>query len=211
MSLTKTTFGHTLRHVYFGFGITLQGGGTLLSVHIIHLMRSINPDTLSGLQNAALSALKAGASELDIHISSDGGNNDQAFAAYHFLRSLPVPVTMHCIGTVESMAVIVFLGAKTRNIVPHGKVKIHPMHWGFPAGTVDHDRLSEYVASLDFDAKRYADIFEERTSGAKVTVDVRGHLAGKARLLDATGAVDAGIATAISDAVVPANAIRWWV
>lgn len=78
-------------------------------------------------------------------------------------------------------------------------------------GAVDHDRLAEFVESLDFDAKRYADIFEERTANAKTAVDVRGHLAGKAKLLDAAGAVDAGIATTISDAVVPAEAVRWWV
>jgi ATP-dependent protease ClpP protease subunit len=174
-------------------------------------MRSINADTLAGLQNVTLSALQQGATELQIHISSDGGSNDQGFAAYHFLRSLPVPLTMHCIGNVESMAVVMFLAGKNRLIVPHGKIKIHPMHWGFPGGTVDHDRLSEYVASLDFDAKRYADIFEEQTNGAKEPVDVRAHLAGQAKLLDATAAVAAGIATGIADAAVPAIAVRWWV
>ena len=182
-----------------------------MSLHTIHFMRSINADTLIGLQNVALSALKQGATELAIHVSSDGGTNDQGFAAYHFLRSLPVPITMHCIGIVESMAVILFLAADNRQMVPHGKVKIHPMHWGFNAGAVDHDRLAEYVVSLDFDANRYADIFEERTKGSKQPVDVRGHLAGKAKVLDATGALEGGIATGISDAIVPKEATRWWV
>src|SRR5712692_7325172 len=136
-----------------------------MSLHVIHFMRSINPETLAGLQNVALSALNNGATEIRIHISSEGGNNDQAFAAYHFLRSFPVPITTHCIGNIESMSIVIYLAGTKRLIVPHGKVKIHPMHWGFPGGTVDHDRLAEYVASLDFDAKRYADIFEERTKG----------------------------------------------
>ena len=182
-----------------------------MSLHVIHFMRSINPETLAGLQNVALSALGNGATEIRIHISSDGGNNDQAFAAYHFLRSFPVPITTHCIGNVESMSIVIYLAGTKRLIVPHGKVKIHPMHWGFPGGTVDHDRLAEYVASLDFDAKRYADIFNERTKGAKATVDVRAHLAGQAKLLDAAGAVASGIATDISDASIPQTATRWWV
>lgn len=182
-----------------------------MTLHVIHFMCSINPDTLAGLQNVALSALKEGATELAVHISSDGGANDQGFAAYHFLRSLPVPVTMHCIGNVESMAIVMFLAGAKRLIVPHGKVKVHPMHWRFLTENVDHDRLSEYVASLDFDAKRYADIFEERTQGAGKIVDVRSHLAGKAELLGAAAAVEARIATGISEAVIPAAAIRWWV
>lgn len=182
-----------------------------MTLHTIHFMQSINPATLTGLQNVTLSALQQGATELHIHISSDGGTNDQGFAAYHFLRSLPVPLTMHCIGNVESMAVVMFLAGTSRIIVPHGKIKIHPMHWGFPGGTVDHDRLAEYVASLDFDAKRYADIFEEQTKGSNEVVNVRAHLAGQAKLLDATAAVAAGIATGIADAAVPATAVRWWV
>ena len=182
-----------------------------MTIHIIHFMRSFNAETLAGLQNATLSAVNQGATEIRLHISSDGGNNDQAFAAYHLLRSLPVPVTTHCIGNVESMSVVVYLAGGNRLIVPHGKVKIHPMHWGFGGATVDHDRLAEYVDSLDFDAKRYADIFEERTKGAKSLVDVRAHLAGKARILDAAGAVASGIATAIGDAAIPQNSTRWWV
>ena len=182
-----------------------------MTVHTIHFMRSINPDTLSWLQNVTLSALEKGAAELWIHISSDGGTNDQGFAIYYFLRSLPVPITMHCIGIVESMAVIMYLAGESRLIVPHGKVKIHPMHWEFPGGTVDHDRLSEYVDSLDFDAKRYAEIFDERTSSASGRIGVRAHLAGKAKLLDADGALEAGIATSVVEAKIPATATRWWV
>lgn len=184
---------------------------TTMSVHVIHFMRSINPETLAGLQNVTLSAVNAGATDIRIHMSSEGGNNDQGFVAYHFLRSLPVPITTHCIGNIESMAVMIYLAGTTRRIVPHGKVKIHPMHWGFVGGTVDHDRLAEYVDSLDFDAKRYADIFDERTKGAKSTVDVRAHLAGKAKLLDASSALALGIATEISDATVLQASTRWWV
>lgn len=182
-----------------------------MTLHTIHFLRSINLDTLTGFQNVTLSALQQGATALHIYISSDGGSNDQGFAAYHFIRSLPVPVTMHCIGNVESMAVVMFLAGTTRLVVPHGKVKIHPMHWGFSSGAVDHDRLAEYVASLDFDAKRYADIFDERTKGASNLVDVRAHLSGQAKLLTATAAVDAGIATGVSEADIPVTAVRWWV
>jgi ATP-dependent protease ClpP protease subunit len=118
---------------------------------------------------------------------------------------------MHCIGNVESMAVILYLAGERRLIVPHGKVKIHPMLWGFPGGGVDHDRLAEFAASLDFDAKRYGDIYEERTKEALNRVDVRSHLAGQAKLLTAGDALSAGISTEIVDATIPPAAIRWWV
>ena len=112
-----------------------------MTIHVVHFMKSFNADTLSGLQNVTLSAVRDGATEIRVHISSDGGSTDHAFAAYHLLRSLPVPLTTHCIGNIESMAVVVYLAGAKRLIVPHGKVKIHPMHWGckspgFPVGNL---------------------------------------------------------------------------
>jgi ATP-dependent protease ClpP protease subunit len=183
-----------------------------MTLHAIHFMRSVNSETLGGLQNAAHSALLQGATELLIQVSSDGGCNDQGFAAYHFIRSLPVPVTTHCIGNVDSIAVLMYLAGANRTIVSHGKIKIHPMQWEFAKGAVvDHDRLREYVASLDFDVKRYADIFNERTMGAAEVANVHEHLEEQAKIFDAPSAVATGIATCISDAEIPATATRWFV
>lgn len=182
-----------------------------MAIHTIHFMREINQETLAGLQNACLGAIGNGATEIHIHLSSAGGGTDHGFSAYHFLRSLPVNLTIHCISNVESMAVIMFLAADTRLIVPHGKVNIHPMHWGFGTGAVDHDRLAEFVDSMNFDAERYAAIFKERTNGANEPVDVFSHLMGKAKILGSAAAVSSGIATGISDATIPAEAVRWWI
>jgi ATP-dependent Clp protease, protease subunit len=183
-----------------------------MTIHTIHFMRGINPDTLAGLQNVTLSAIGQGATEIHIHLSSEGGTNDHGFAIYHFLRSVKVPLTMKCIGNVESMALIMFLAADKRIIVPHGKVKIHPMHWRFSEGAVDHDRLSEFVDSLDFDAKRYAEIFDCRIGkNNSKSINVREHLAGKARLLTASEALEVGIATEISEVKIPEKSVVWWV
>ena len=182
-----------------------------MTLHTINFMRDINAETLTGLQNTCLQAISQGASELSIYISSGGGLNDQGFTAYNFIRSLPIPVTMHCIGNIESMAVILFLAADIRKAVPHSKFKIHELHWNFTAGTVDHTRLAEYVKSLDFDRDRYAAIFHERTQGAQNPLNIDSHLRGDAKLLGTASAIDCGLATEISDASIPAEAIKWWI
>lgn len=179
--------------------------------HTVHFMQPILPHTLQGLQTCCMTAIQQGATDITIHLSSEGGNNDQGFAAYHFLRSLPVSLTIHCIGNIESMAIILFLAADKRLIVPHGKIKAHAMHWGFNAGTIDHDRLAEFVDSLDFDAKRYEDIFVERTKGATKALNIKEHLAGRAKILSAAEGVEAGIVTKIADAAVARNSVKWWV
>lgn len=68
-------------------------------------------------QNVMLSALEKGASEIHFHISSKGGSTDQGFATFNSIKSLPVPTAMHCLGNIESMAVIMYLSAKRRIIV----------------------------------------------------------------------------------------------
>jgi ATP-dependent Clp protease protease subunit len=189
---------------------TLTLKGVVMTLHTINFMRDINQDTASKLQELCLSAVSANATELCIYISCTGGNTDAGFAIYNFIRSLPIPVTMHSIGSIESMGVILFLAADTRKIVPNAKFKIHELHWGFANGTVDHSRLAEYVKSLDFDRDRYASIFHERTQGAQIPLNIDSHLRGDAKLLEAKAALDCGLATEISEAAIPSDAIKWW-
>lgn len=187
-----------------------------MAIHTIHFLRPIEQASLAYLNDAVQKAIAGGhgfvaATELHVYISSEGGQTDQGFAAYHLLRSVPVPIATYCLSNVESMAVIMFLAGTKRVIVPHGKIKVHPLNWGFREGFVDHDRLAEYVDSLDFDAKRYAEIFEERTAGAAEKLDVRAHLAGRAKILNAQEAVRNGLATEVAECTMPAKAHRWWV
>jgi ATP-dependent Clp protease protease subunit len=196
--------------------------GPTMALHTINFMTDVNLQSLAGLQNATLNAMRHGATEITIFFSCSGGNTDAGFTAYHFLQSLPIPVTMHCVGNVESMGIIMFLAANTRIATTHAKFKIHPLHWDFPVTRLDHDRLNEYSESLDFDAERYATIFEERTKTAKKQLKIREVLRGKAVIFGATEAIAIHLATSTADAAIPASAsgealrgdaarTTWWV
>lgn len=77
-------------------------------LHTIHFLCPVNTATVGQLQNHCLTALSQGATELNIHISSQGGETAAGFTAYNFLKSLPVAVRTHNISNVESIANIVF-------------------------------------------------------------------------------------------------------
>ena len=177
-----------------------------MTLHTIHFTQSINTDSFNALKNVALQALRNGAKEITIFLSTDGGNTDFGFTAYEFLRSLPVKLTIHCIGNVESMGIIMFLAADNRIATPHSKFKIHPLHWDFSEMRLDHDRLNEYSESLNFDADRYAAIFEERTKTAIKPLNIRETLSGKASILGASKAIEIHLATSVADAAIPASA-----
>jgi hypothetical protein len=68
-----------------------------VTVHIVHLLRRINAETFAALQHVTLSAVNARATEIRIHMTSDGGTNDQGFAAYSLGLRMKDRVSNPCV------------------------------------------------------------------------------------------------------------------
>jgi ATP-dependent protease ClpP protease subunit len=184
-----------------------------MSLHIVHFIGPINHGSACTVRNLCLQAVQAGASEIELHMSTEGGNMTAGFALYFFLKSLPVPLTTHNIGSVESVGVVIFLAGQKRYACPGTRFLVHPLHWGFGnLVAADHSRVSEWRNCLDFDAERYACIFDEATKGAPAYADIRTNLTGNARIYDADEALAAGIVHAAVQARLPeAGATsHWW-
>ncbi len=89
---------------------------------------------------------------------------------------------------------VIFLAGQKRYACPGTRFLVHPLHWGFgDLVAADHSRVSEWRDCLDFDAERYAAIFDEATQGAPMRDDIRSHLTGNARIFDTSQALAAGI------------------
>lgn len=184
-----------------------------MALHIVHFIGPINHGSASTVRNLCLQALQNGATELELHLSTEGGNMTAGFALYFFLKSLPIPLTTHNIGSVESVGVVIFLAGQQRRACPGTRFLIHPLHWGFGnLVAADHSRVSEWRDCLDFDAERYARIFEEATAAAGVKDDVRSNLFGNARIYDADQALAAGIVHQAVQARLPmaGETSHWW-
>jgi Protease subunit of ATP-dependent Clp proteases len=137
-----------------------------MSLHVVHFIGPINATSACTIRNLCLQALQSGASEIELHMSTEGGNMTAGFALYFFLKSLPLPLTTWNVGSVESVGVAIFLAGQKRYACPGTRFLIHPLHWGFGnLVAADHARISEWRDCLDFDAERYAAIFEEATRG----------------------------------------------
>jgi ATP-dependent Clp protease protease subunit len=187
--------------------------GDLMGLHIVHFIGPINHNSACAVRNLCLQAVQNGATEIELHMSSEGGNMTAGFALYFFLKSLPVPLTTHNIGSVESIAVVIFLAGQQRYACPGTRFLIHPLHWGFGSlVAADHARVSEWRECLDFDAERYASIFLEATTAAGIPTDIHNNLFGNARIFDADEAVRAGIAhKAVQSRLPPAGSTcHWW-
>jgi ATP-dependent Clp protease protease subunit len=183
-----------------------------MALHIVHFIGPINHTSACTVRNLCLQALQSGATEIELHMSTEGGNMTAGFALYFFLKSLPLPLTTHNIGSVESVGVVIFLAGQKRYACPGTRFLVHPLHWGFGnLVAADHSRVSEWRDCLDFDAERYARIFEEATQcGAEC--DIRSNLTGHARIFNAEQAVEAGIIEQAIQARLPeaGTTSHWW-
>lgn len=184
-----------------------------MALHIVHFIGPINHGSACTIRNLCLQALQNGASEIDLHMSTEGGNMTAGFALYFFLKSLPIPIHTHNIGSVESVGVVIFLAGQRRRACPGTRFLIHPLHWGFGSlVAADHARVSEWRDCLDFDAERYARIFDEATAEAGVDSTVRSNLFANARIYDAEQALAAGIVHEAAQARLPSagETSHWW-
>ena len=184
-----------------------------MSLHIIHFIGPINHNSVCTVRNLCLQALQSGATELELHMSTEGGNMTAGFALYFFLKSLPLPLTTHNVGSVESVGVPIFLAGQKRYACPGTRFLVHPLHWGFGnLVAADHSRVSEWRDCLDFDAERYASIFEQATAHARSPQDIRANLSGHARLFTAEQAREAGIIHDAVQARIPkmGTTSHWW-
>jgi ATP-dependent Clp protease protease subunit len=128
--------------------------------------------------NQMASAISGGVKSLHLMIQSTGGIINDGIALYNYLRRLPIDITTYNSGTVQSIAVSIFLAAKKRKASRSATFMIHKATFYASSPTtsfqlsaatqslkVDDDRieriLKEYIRMPEekWDAHRFVDLF----------------------------------------------------
>ncbi|PWD58523.1 Clp protease [Pectobacterium parmentieri] len=176
-------------------------------LHTVHFLCPVNTATVSQLQNVCLSSINQGSTEINLHISSQGGETAAGFTAYNFLKSLPVTLRTHNISNIESIANVIFLAGSERFANPISRFVLHPLLWGFGSPSADHARLREYGKCLDNDLDRFVQIFNiEVGTGSEWS-----SLVADSTILDADKALEHGIINAKNTAKLASGGVNWWV
>lgn len=116
------------------------------------------------LRNLCSQLVTTRTSELYLLFSSTGGSLAEGFALYNFLRALPMKLTIHNIGSVESIANIVFLSADQRFAAPETHFLLHGFDWSFSEKTtLVHERIKEISTSLSSDEERFRSLLKQRS------------------------------------------------
>ncbi len=99
------------------------------------------------------------AQNIYLMFSSDGGSVEHGITLYNFLRALPCGVVMHNIGSVQSVATVIFHAADTRYAVPHSTFMFHGIAWHIPAATaLSHTQVEEIKSGFVHSENRFASL-----------------------------------------------------
>lgn len=96
-----------------------------MSKAVYHLVDDIDDDSTRSLSEFLLNARTDPKCEIELFITSAGGDPSCAFALYDLIRSIPNKVTTVAAGNADSAATIIFLAGNKRAIMPNATILMH--------------------------------------------------------------------------------------
>lgn len=125
----------------------------------------INQSTSEHLIAATFKLIGEGYNHIYYLFSTTGGDIAKGITLYNVLKGLPVKITMHNAGSVDSIGNSIFLAAKNRIASPHSTFMFHGVAKPILSATnLDAKQLKEYLDAILVDQKRIVDIITEQTS-----------------------------------------------
>jgi len=124
----------------------------------------VNQNTSESLMATFSQHYNKGVTDFYLLLSSPGGNVNNGITIYNFLKSLPINLTTHNIGVVDSIANVIFLAGESRYAVPHSSFLFHGV--GFDINQpirFEEKNIKERLKTIQRDQKLMTDIFIERT------------------------------------------------
>jgi ATP-dependent Clp protease, protease subunit len=174
-----------------------------MPITYINFHAQINALTTQNLMAAIAQKLMAGTNHFYIMLSTAGGQVASGLTLYNFLRALPVTVTMHNVGNVDSIGNAIFLAANDRVACAHSTFMFHGVGFDVKNLRIQEKNARELLHGILADQNRIADIMVERTN---IQRNRSRQLFREAKTKNAAEALAVGIIGTIADVAIPAGA-----
>jgi ATP-dependent Clp protease, protease subunit len=153
---------------------------------------------------AFANAMHGGTKSVHLLFHSTGGTVGDGVALYDYFRSVPIDLRIYNGGSVSSIAVIAFLGAKQRYASAHATFVVHrsyaPSTLFNSAAAANAERLRGIAQGLEIDDARTRAILKANLNLSEEKLEE--HLVSELPF-DANRALQCGLITAISDFAPP--------
>lgn len=129
--------------------------------------------TVNALMSAVDQRMKQGVREFILLVSSPGGSVVHGLSAYNYLKGLPVSITTHNFGSVDSIGIVVYCAGSKRLSVPQARFLFHGVNVQFRGEqNLDEKLLEERLGGLRIDVENIAGVIAANTG--KKTEDITG-------------------------------------
>ena len=163
----------------------------------------INPKTSNELMGAIGAEVEKGVTKIYLLLSTPGGSVDPGIAIYNMLRAMPVELTIHNVGRVDSVGNVVYLAGETRYACSASSFMFHGVAHDIEKARLAEKDLIEKLDNLKSLQGIMADIIGKRTD---IDPEEAEGLFLRAAFMNPQEAQDRGIVHEIREAQVPQGA-----
>jgi len=140
---------------------------------VIRFFAPVMDATVNALMSAVDQRMKQGVREFILLVSSPGGSVVHGLSAYNYLKGLPVSITTHNFGSVDSIGIVVYCAGSKRLSVPQARFLFHGVNVQFRGEqNLDEKLLEERLGGLRIDVENIAGVIAANTG--KKTEDITG-------------------------------------
>jgi ATP-dependent Clp protease, protease subunit len=138
---------------------------------VIRFFAPVMDATVNALMSAVDQRMKQGVREFILLVSSPGGSVVHGLSAYNYLKGLPVSITTHNFGSVDSIGIVVYCAGSKRLSVPQARFLFHGVNVQFRGEqNLDEKLLEERLGGLRIDVENIAGVIAANTG--KKTEDI---------------------------------------
>lgn len=130
---------------------------------VIKFFAPVVDATINALMQVTDEQMARGATRFTLLISSPGGSVFHGLSAYNYLKGLPVEITTHNFGSVDSIGVVLFCGGSRRYSVPQARFLLHGASANFANERLEEPQLEERLRGLRMDIENIAKVIAANT------------------------------------------------
>jgi ATP-dependent protease ClpP protease subunit len=164
----------------------------------------ITEDTAKKMANNLIAAGHKGFTEIHILFQTNGGDVSSGIFLHDFLKSYPHPVTIYSAGSVQSIGVTIYLGARRRLAGKNSLFMLHRTTFGPPP--ITGEKLSNLSGMAKLEDDRTRNILKEHITLTPASWD---NLGDNQFWFNPEDAVASGLAHAIGEFSPPRGFGLW--
>jgi ATP-dependent Clp protease protease subunit len=170
----------------------------------IAFIADVQTPQIAKLREALTNAVNTRVEEIQLFISSSGGNVSEGLNIAAFMKTLPVRIVTHNIGQIDSIANVIFAAGSPRYAIQTSSFLFHGISWHFEKLDVIESQIEELRQNSVRSRENVAAAFAAYTG---LTVEIANELmVSGATILTAAQARERAIINEIRNAEIPQGA-----